>query len=175
VPLVVTALLAARSASADEPEPEILHDTTAFPTPSTRLPLVGMGAATTLVWYGGALAGAYLYPTANGADELKIPFAGPWMSLAQTGCPSTTPDCSTFWMVVGGIMKGFSGIGQAGGLFLMIEGLFLPTMQPKTSAERARWNLTPHADVATAPALSRVVVFPTSLPGGAGLGVAGLF
>jgi len=175
VPLVVTALLATRSASADEPEPEILHDTTAFPTPSTRLSLVGIGAATTLVWYGAALGGAYLHPTANGADELKIPFAGPWMSLAQTGCPATTPDCSTFWMVVGGILKGFSGIGQAGGVFLMLEGLFLPTMQPKATAERARWSLTPGADVATTSAASRIVVFPTSLPGGGGVGVAGLF
>lgn len=171
--LVTASFVAARPASADEPEREVRHDPTAYPAPSTRLPLFAIGAATSLVWYGGAVGGAYLYPTANGADELKIPIAGPWMSLAETGCPSTTPDCSTFWMVVGGIMKGFSGIGQAGGVLLMIEGLFLPTVEPRAKTASASWQLTP-PDHATSRAGS-VVVLPAPLPGGAGLSVLGLF
>ena len=80
-------------ARADEPTREVRHDPSAYPPPSTQLPLVATGAATTAVWYGLALGGSYLYPTARGADELKIPIAGPWMSLAKTGCPETTPDC----------------------------------------------------------------------------------
>ncbi|HEY6726092.1 MAG TPA: hypothetical protein VI197_18785 [Polyangiaceae bacterium] len=171
--LVAVSFIAARPASADEPEREVRHDPTAFPAPSTRLPLFAIGAATSLVWYGGAVGGAYLYPTANGADELKIPIAGPWMSLAETGCPSTTPDCSTFWMVVGGILKGFSGIGQAGGVLLMVEGLFLPTVEPRTKAASTRWQLT--LDDHATSASSSVVVLPAPLPGGAGLSVLGLF
>lgn len=175
--LVTACFVTAGPAFADEPEREVRHDPTAYPAPSTRLPLFAIGAATSLVWYGGAVGGAYLYPTANGADELKIPIAGPWMSLAETGCPSTTPDCSTFWMVVGAVFKGFSGIGQAGGVLLMVEGLFLPTVEPRTKAASSRWRLTPAApavDQATATAGS-VVVLPAPLPGGAGLSVLGLF
>ncbi|HEU5077517.1 MAG TPA: hypothetical protein VFU02_25165 [Polyangiaceae bacterium] len=184
VALLLTALcFVARPVSADEPEREVRHDATAYPAPSTRLPLFAVGAATSLVWYGAAVGGAYLYPTANGADELKIPLAGPWMSLAETGCPSTTPDCSTFWMVVGGIMKGFSGIGQAGGLLLMIEGLFLPTVEPRPLAGRARWNATSVArsthqtstNRSTPSAASSLLVLPAPLPGGGGLSVVGLF
>ena len=173
-------LVTARPATADEPEREVRHDPTAFPAPSTRLPLFAIGAATSLVWYGAAVGGAYLYPTANGADELKIPIAGPWMSLAETGCPSTTPDCSTFWMVVGGILKGFSGIGQAGGVLLMVESLFLPTVESRPATARTRWNLSPraheldHVSSAT-PAATSVVVLPAPLPGGAGVSVLGLF
>ena len=180
--LVAIALfLGARPASADEPEPEVHRDATAYPAPSTRLPLFGIGLATSLVWYGGAVGGAYLYPTANGADELKIPLAGPWMSLAETGCPPTTPDCSTFWMVVGGILKGFSGIGQAGGVLLMVEGLFLPTVEPRVKSARAPWRLTPPAVTSRtwadtqATSSTRFVVLPAPLPGGGGLSVVGLF
>jgi len=169
--------LSAAPAAADEPEREVRHDPTAYPAPSTRLPLFAIGAATSLVWYGAALGGAYLYPTANGADELKIPIAGPWMSLAETGCPSTTPDCSTFWMVVGGILKGFSGIGQAGGVLLMVEGLLMPTVEPRSTTGRAGWKLAPssHAPERGTSLATNVLVLPAPLPGGGGLSVVGLF
>ena len=154
-------------ALADEPIREVRHDPSAYPTPATRLPLVAVGAATTAAWYGLAYGGSYLYPTARGSDELKIPIAGPWMSLAETGCPETTPDCSTFWMVVGIILKTFDGIGQAGGLLVMAEGLFLPTVEPKPSLA-----LTTRVPPAPEP---RLTVLPTPLPGGLGVGVVGLF
>ena len=175
--LVVVALsLSTCPAAADEPEREVRHDPTAYPAPSTRLPLFAIGAATSLVWYGAALGGAYLYPTANGADELKIPIAGPWMSLAETGCPSTTPDCSTFWMVVGGILKGFSGIGQAGGVLVMVESLLMPTVEPRSTTGRARWNLTPSSHTTEGTSLAtNVLVLPAPLPGGGGLSVVGQF
>jgi hypothetical protein len=157
-------------ARADEPAREIKHDPTAFPAPDTRLPLVAVGFATTAVWYGAALAGSYIYPTANGAEELRIPVAGPWMSLFETGCPSTTPDCSTFWMVVGAVFKGLSGVGQAGGIFIMLEGLFLPTLAPQKAAV-----LAPPADAARRSTAARFTVVPTPLPSGAGVGVIGNF
>lgn len=127
--LIAATLCWPTSARADEPEREVTYDPQAFPAPSTRIPLVLVGAGTTAVWYGAALGGSYLYPTARGADELRMPIAGPWMSLAQTGCPKTTPNCSTFWMVVGAVLKGLDGVGQAGGLLIMAEGLLLPTVE----------------------------------------------
>jgi hypothetical protein len=154
-------------ALADEPVREVRHDPSAYPAPATRWSLLAVGALTTAAWYGLAYGGSYLYPTARGAEELKIPIAGPWMSLAETGCPETTPDCSTFWMVVGVILKTFDGIGQAGGLLIMAEGLFLPTVEPKPSAAQSTRVL--------ASPEPRVTIVPTAVPGGLGVGVAGLF
>ena len=155
------------TARADEPVREVRHDPSAYPAPSTRLSTVAVGAATTAAWYGLAYGGSYLFPTARGADELKIPIAGPFMSLMQTGCPETTPDCSKFWMVVGAIMKGFDGIGQVGGLLIMAEGLLMPTLE-RPQASRALSDR--RRDTATA-----ITVLPTALPGGMGVGVVGLF
>lgn len=169
IAVLASSALAGR-AHADEPEREVTHDPNAFPTPDTRLPTVAVGLSMTAVAYGGALGGSYLYPTARGSDELRVPIAGPWMSIAETGCPATTPDCSTFWKVVGVVLKGFSGIVQAGGVLVVAEGLFMPTLAPKeTSLLRAPKSL------ATPKVQSSWGVTPTVLPGGAGLGVVGLF
>jgi hypothetical protein len=165
--LCATTLLGSDPAYADEPVREVRRDANAYPTPSTRLPTFVVGAITTATWYGLSFGGALLYPTARGADELKVPIVGPWMSLAKTGCPETTPDCSTFWMVVAAIAKGLDGIGQAGGLLIMAEGLLMPTLQPPSSSAAASPKSTSRA--------SSVLIHPTALPGGLGIGVAGLF
>jgi len=175
MPLTLGALALAcvtSPAAAEEPVREVRHDPSAYPAPATRWPLVGVGFATSLAWYGAALGGSYLYPTARGADELKIPIAGPWMSLAKTGCPETTPDCSTFWMVVGAVLKGLDGIGQAGGVFIVLEGLFLPTVQPPAKSAQLETRGSVSLDSENR---RSVVVLPTAMPGGLGLGVAGLF
>ncbi len=164
---LIASMAIVEPARADEPVREVRHDPTAYPPPKTRLPVVAVGALTTAAWYGAAYGASYLYPTARGTDELKIPIAGPWMSLAETGCPETTPDCSTFWMVVGIVLKAFDGIGQAGGLLIMAEGLFLPTVEPKPPVARSSQRLA-------APKQS-VTILPTPVPGGLGIGVTGLF
>ncbi len=160
------------SAAADEPVREVTHDPTAYPAPSVRWPLLGLGAATTAVWYGAALGGSYFYPTARGADELRFPIAGPWMSLAQTGCPETTPDCSTFWMVVGVIVKSFDGIGQAGGLLVMAEGLLLPTVEPRRTGRLEYDARAPRRSLQPPPSLQ---VFPAPFSEGLGASIVGLF
>jgi len=91
------------------------------------------------------------------------------MSLLQTGCPETTPDCSKFWMVVGAVLKGLDGVGQAGGLLVIAEGLLMPTVEQKQSARL--WSDRPGPRAAS----TSLLVLPTALPGGAGIGVAGLF
>jgi hypothetical protein len=163
-------------ARADEPEREITYDPQAYPAPSTRVPLFLLGAGTTAVWYGAAVGGSYLYPTARGADELRIPIAGPWMSLGQTGCPKTTPNCSTFWMVVAAVFKTLDGIGQAGGVLIMAEGLLLPTVEPKNSAASSQAGFLPRSRRATT-ATEGISLRPLPLvtENTLGLGVRGAF
>jgi hypothetical protein len=88
------------------------------------------GAATTAAWYGLALGSSYLWPDAVGANDLRIPVAGPWMALSHSGCGGVS-DCSTVIVVLRAIATTLDGIGQAGGLAIAAEGLFLPTREPK--------------------------------------------
>jgi hypothetical protein len=91
------------------------------------------GAATTLVWYGVAVGHSYLWSDNPGAEELRLPVVGPWLSLGQTGCPDDEPDCSTVLVVVQAVLTTLSGVGQAGGLAIIGEGLFVPTRSESKS------------------------------------------
>jgi hypothetical protein len=101
-----------------------------YPPPSARRNLLLVGLGSTAVWYGGALAASYAAPDAAGAKDLRIPLAGPWMSLSHAGCDGG-PDCNTLLVVLGAIATTLDGIGQAAGLLLAAEGLFMPTQEPK--------------------------------------------
>jgi hypothetical protein len=57
------------------------------------------------------------------------------MAVAQAGCADGNPDCSTAWVVVRAILHVMDGVGQAGGLAVIGESLFLPT---RAAAPRAR-------------------------------------
>jgi len=101
-----------------------------YPPPAARRNLLIAGIASTAVWYGGALGASYLVDNQSMAKDLRIPFAGPWMSLAHTGCDGG-PSCNTFLVVLGAILTSLDGIGQAAGLGLAGEGLFMPTQEPR--------------------------------------------
>ena len=127
------------------------------------------GAATTAAWYGLALGGGLLWPDSPGGDDLVIPVAGPWMALADTGCPDGKPNCPKWWVVVRAILIGIDGVGQAGGLAVMAEAAFMPTEQ--RTAGRAGTRL---------PRLSSGTVEICALPmvsgrDAVGLGVFGSF
>jgi len=108
-----------------------------LPPPAARRNLLLVGLASTAVWYGGALGASYAVDDPAMAKDLRIPFAGPWMALTRTGCGGG-PDCNTFLVVLGAIATSLDGIGQAAGLALAGEGLFMPTQEPKrTRAARA--------------------------------------
>ena len=49
------------------------------------------------------------------------------MALGKTGCPTSSPDCSTATLVIGAILTIIDGVAQAGGLGIVGEGLFLNT------------------------------------------------
>jgi hypothetical protein len=91
------------------------------------------GAATTAVWYGIAVGHSYLWSDNPGAEELRLPIVGPWLSLGETGCPKDDPDCSTVLVVVQAVLTTLSGVGQVGGLAIIGEGLFVPTRSESKS------------------------------------------
>jgi len=115
------------------PVPNVTLDQ--YPPPSARTNLLIGGAATTAAWYGLALGSSYLWPDAVGAKDLRIPVAGPWIALSHSGCGNVS-DCSTLIVVLRAIATTVDAIGQASGLAIAAEGLFLPTQEPKrTHAE----------------------------------------
>jgi hypothetical protein len=162
-------LLHSEAARADEPVEPIRYDPKDFPPSYAPGTLMLAGAATTAAWYGLALGGGLLWPDSPGGDDLVIPAAGPWMALADTGCPEGKPHCAKWWVVVRAILIGIDGVGQAGGLAVMAEAAFMPT-EPAKGA-RARHVL---------PGLSSDSVEIFALPmvtgrDGLGLGVFGSF
>ena len=134
--LLVGVLSTCATASADEPVRETRYDADEYPPSwaSTRLMLVG--ASITGAWYLGGLSMSFLFPDAPGADDLRIPVAGPWMALADTGCSDEDPDCSTFTVVLRAILTVMDGVGQVGGLGILAEGAFLPTSSGKPKPKR---------------------------------------
>jgi len=116
----------------------------------------------TLTSYGLMVGTSYLFSDMRGAKDLRIPIAGPWMALAQTGCPNSDPDCSAVPLVFGAILQVVSGVTQAGGLAIIGEGLFLNTSSSRPAPRKA-----------TGPSLRAV---PMDFGrGSAGLGFVGTF
>ena len=168
--LFAGAILFARSAAADEPVAREVHDPGAYPPPAVRTNMLIAGAATTVVWYGAAVGFSYWFPDAPGADDLRIPVAGPWMALADTGCADDDPGCSTFIVVLRAILTTIDGVGQAGGLAIMAEALFVPTQE-----RRPRSALLPMRKLEHAPSFELRPVPFVAARDGLGLGVVGRF
>jgi hypothetical protein len=103
-----------------------------LPPPSTRWNLLFTGLAVTGVSYGLALGASYAWPDERISSELRIPIAGPWMAIANTGCSEKDPDCSTVTLVFTAVLMGMDGVLQAGGLGLAVESVFMKTATPKS-------------------------------------------
>ena len=104
-----------------------------YPPPAARTNLLIASAATTATWYGLALAASYAWPTTVGANDLRIPVAGPWMALSHSGCGSVA-SCSKVTVVLRAIATTIDAIGQASGLAFAVDGLFLPTRETTRSS-----------------------------------------
>jgi hypothetical protein len=74
------------------------------------------------------------------------------MSVSQTACPETTPKCSQFLLVLGAIGKVLDGLGQAGGLLILTESFFLPTVE--APAPRARKSVSLWSNLGAAPVVT---------------------
>jgi len=144
------------------PQPTARPPAQDLPPPGTRTSLLLAGATTTVVAYGLALGTSFLVKEDDlrGSRDLRIPVAGPWISIGRTGCPASDTDCSKIPLVIGAFLKAFDGIVQAGGLAVIGEGLFLRQAPP---APRKAEGPTAHA-------------VPLSFErGGLGLGFVGTF
>jgi len=97
------------------------------PPASAQWKVIAGGLGATAVFYGLAQPFSYVWPDSPGMTDLRIPVVGPWMALSNNTCPEGTPDCSTIWLVARGVLEVLDGIGQAGGLGIALEGLFLKT------------------------------------------------
>lgn len=135
--LTAAALAFASPVLADEPVRPDRSDPGEYPPPEARVNLLVAGAGITAAWYGIAVGFSYLWPGAPGADDLRIPVAGPWMALADTGCAEDSPGCSTFTVVLRAILTTIDGVGQVGGVAAMIEGALLPTQERSKQRRRA--------------------------------------
>lgn len=114
--------------------PPVENDTPVeLPDSSARSTHIVAGAVTTLVWYGVAVGHSFVWSDNPGAEELRLPVVGPWLSLGKTGCPKDEPDCSTVLVVVQAVLTTLSGVGQVGGLAVIGEGLFVPTRSENKS------------------------------------------
>jgi hypothetical protein len=125
-----------RTAAADEPERPVYYDSSVYPPPSTRYKLALVGVAVSATWYGAAYGFSAAWPDAPGAEDLRIPIAGPWMALGETGCADDDPDCSTIIVVLRAVLTTIDGVGQAGGLAVALESLFLPTAAQNAAPRR---------------------------------------
>jgi hypothetical protein len=151
-------------AHADEPvKPEADVNPSTYPPPAARPNLLLVGAAVTVGWYGAALGSSYLWKDAESSPPLRIPVAGPYMSLAKTGCSSAEPNCDTFTVVFRTIITSLSLVGQTGGVLAMIEGAFVPTATPSAESRRPPKHEERHV---------AIVPTPTSPGSGAGAGFA---
>lgn len=125
----------APDAHASEPkEPPVEHDPKRYPAPSARSNLLIAGAAVGVGSYGIAYGTSYLWSDAPTADDLRLPVVGPMLAVTGAGCGSGEVGCGTFAVVLRTAMATLSGLGQLGGLGLLIEGLFVPTKAPKQSS-----------------------------------------
>jgi hypothetical protein len=119
------------TAAAKEPE------TPVYPPPGARWGVIGVGIATSALFYGAAAGMSYAFPDAPGAKDLRTPFIGPWQAIAHNGCAANDTDCSQVWVVFRTVATAIGGLAQAGGILVALEGVFMPTQYASDTPVRA--------------------------------------
>jgi hypothetical protein len=124
---------------ADEPlAPEADTNPSVLPSSTARTNLVLAGAGVTVAWYGVAVANSFLFQDADKASSLRIPFAGPFIALAHTGCGEAENPCNALSVATRTALSIMSAVGQIGGVAIMMEGLFLKTASPSQEPAPAK-------------------------------------
>jgi hypothetical protein len=143
--LFASAALFAPEARADEPEPLHRYTDDRRPPGSVRTKLFLTGAAVTGAFYVPVLGASYIWDEHPAAAQMRIPVAGPWLGFSKTKLCADRPEegkCSEFLVVTGAVLLVLDGIGQAGGVGLMLESIFLPT-GPRRAARQTSASLAP--------------------------------
>lgn len=160
-------------ALAEEPSmEEVTYHPAELPPDGTGGRLMLTGAALMVGWYGVSVGTSYLWSDAPNAKDLRIPFAGPWMALGDTGCGSSEGSgCTTVTVVLRTTLAIVSGVGQAGGLLAFVEGMFLDTgTAPAPASKKA-----PSAETRDVGFGHTWTAAPVVLPDGGGLEIIGSF
>ena len=170
-----------KAESANRESAKTERDAPAYPPPAARWGVIGVGLATTALFYGAGAGMSYAFPDAPGARDLRTPIIGPWVAISHNGCAADEPDCSQVWVVMRSIATAIGGLGQAGGLLVAIEGIFMPTQYAPPASVRP----APKAPAEPAPSPDppkpndkNLFWMPTPMAlgtGGVGVGVVGRF
>lgn len=130
---VIGALTMTSRAHADEPAPVVQFNPDAAPPPATQGTILLAGAAVTGVFYGAAVGASAIWSEDPGASDLVYPLVGPWMKLGQTQLcnEDSGADCNNGFQVAGAILLVFDGLGQAGGVALLVEGMLFGVGRPE--------------------------------------------
>jgi hypothetical protein len=151
-----------------------------LPPDGTRARLLLTGTALTAGWYGIGVGTSYLWPDAKNARDLRLPVVGPWLALGDTGCGSKERNCRDAVLIIRTLAAVLSGVGQAGGLLAIAEGLFLDTGTVPAGAPGAAapGAAAPRTERPQALQQSRGLAWaavPVVLPDGAAIQVVGHF
>jgi hypothetical protein len=178
---VALSLAGARSARAEEPTiDEVRYHPTELPPDGTRARVLLTGAALTAGWYGVGVGTSYLWPNAENARDLRIPVAGPWMALGDVGCGSKERNCRDAIVVLRTMIAVLSGVGQAGGLLALAEGMFMntgnvPSEAPGASPPQGVPPRTERPQSLKQSQRPSWAAVPVALPDGAAIEVIGHF
>ncbi|HKO92057.1 MAG TPA: hypothetical protein VJU61_12930 [Polyangiaceae bacterium] len=169
------AVSTASVAHAEEPTlDEVRYNPTELPPTGTGFRMMLTGALLTGAWYGAAFGTSYLYEDAPNSKDLRIPIIGPWKAMLDVGCGPEESTCSTSNVVLRTTLAVVSGVGQAGGLLVFLEGLFLDTGS-STPSPAAPAKPSARSERAPETAGLSWSAAPISLPGGAGVELVGQF
>jgi hypothetical protein len=167
------ALSLARTSTARAEEPsidEVRYHPTELPPDGTRARVLLTGAALTAGWYGVGVGTSFLWPNAKNARDLRLPVVGPWLALGDVGCAAKERSCRDAVVILRTTLAVLSGVGQAGGLFAIVEGMFLDTGSVSPLAPRTQQPQS--SQQSKRPAWAAL---PVVLPDGAAIEVMGHF
>lgn len=135
-------------------EPARPADEPTTPEPGTSGRLALTGGALLVGWYGLGLGASFAFKDDPWAKPLRIPVAGPFMALKDVRCEKDDPDCTTPIVVVRAALMVIDGVGQVGGLGVLLESLLVPSAAPPPPPKRASVRAAP---IVTADALGLAV------------------
>jgi hypothetical protein len=153
--LALGATLLPRSARAEEPLAPIAEvpppaDEPSVPEPGTSARLAVTGGALLVGWYGLGVGASFAFKDEPWAKSLRIPVAGPFIALKDVRCQEGDTDCTTPLVVIRSALAVIDGVGQVGGLGVLLESLLVSSgSAPPPPPRRASVRATPIVDART--------------------------